>query len=562
MSDYNRRYSDNDACWLIKGDAQVSGPFSFNEVLAKLTSGEIKTHFEVMAPADRWRALMAQPLFSAAVEKLKRQIEVTPEYTMTRTESTSFTRTLDLHVDRQTPTPFQQTMTPPPLSPPSSATPPQQMGMPGTRPAAPSRLPMMIVIVSAVAVGGYFFLNKKKHAEPQKPLSHFINFMDRGLASKKVADWYDALKNFKQAHQLNPKDVDLIFEMAPLLIQIESQTMYARSMMEKALVGQYKKENLSLGNSIMGMSYSYESQTKPALKMYDEALAADEAYGPALINKGFALMLAGQHAEAETLLSLAVRQQVDSPLAFLYLLENYVIDGYKNNNVAAYEKAYQLAAQMGQRRIYDTQQEVLLLQAYAGLKTRKDLSGSLATLQRSLSVDPDLTSDHLHSPLIDWRGLNWKYFAFICKDLAKMVKSDLLSQLEFVCAYKMNLETGAQQAVDLLMNRHQRSPLPHVAQAIVSYRLGEYEKAKDSLALAQKLGTQDKLYFQTLVKVCAQMKDQNCVQNNLENVAKISPLHAFAALALAKSAGGEERNQAIYNGLRESKNYLPLVKLQ
>jgi len=564
MLDFNRRFNDNEVIWLVKVDTRISGPYSFNEVLAKLTSGEIQSHHEVMSPMDRWRSLVAQPLFAAAVEKLKRQIEIPTEYTVTKTERTSITRTLDLHSDLLTPTPFSNTITPPPapnagINPAAVYTglPPRQ-----ARPK-PSIWPLIgFVLIVVVAVGVYFSMGKKTRGEPQKQHSHFITFVDKGLESKKVADWYEALKNFKQAHQLNPRDVDLIYEMTPLLVQVESQTMYARSLMEKVMVGQYKKENIAQGANVVGLAYSYEGLAKPAVKQFENAIEADESYTPAMINKGFALILGGRYEEAQSILYQVITQDPESSIALLYLLEAYVIEGQKNNNPASFEKAYQLASQVAGRRVYDGMQEILLLYAYSALKTKKDLKLVMSILQRSLYIDPDMTTDHLHSPLIDWRGYNWKYFAFVCKDMTKVLKADLLAMLEFTCAYKMNYETGAQQAVDLMMNRLQNSSLPHVAQAIVAYRLGEYEKAKDSLSLAQKLGANDKLYYQVLIKLCGQTQDSKCLRQYADTVAKFAPLHAYTAHAIDGGPNSDERKLAVFNGLRESKNYLPLVKLQ
>lgn len=569
MQDYNRRFNDNDACWLIKVDTRVSGPFSFNEVLAKLTSGEIYSHHEVMQPLDRWRSLVAQPLFAAAVEKLKRQMENTPEHTMTRTERTSITRTLDLHGDRMTPTPFANTITPPPLTqgPATNATPTAYgSSFPMQTRRKASLLPYIAISsVAVVAAFAFLYLKSDNLSEPQKQHSTFIAYMDKGLEVKKIGDWREALRNFKQAHQLDPKDIDLTFEIAPLLIQYENQTMYARSLMEKSMVGQYKKEHLSLGKTVLGLSYAYEGQTKPALNMYREALESDEAYLPAQTNRGLALMLAGKYSDAENQLMQILSTQADTAVAALYLLENYILAGNKGNDSSAYEKATQLSAQLLSRRTYDGQQEIIMMQAYAAFKRSKSPSETAAAqqiLQKALAIDPDQTTDHLHSPLIDWRGFNWKYLAFMCKDMAKYVKGDMLSLLEFTCTYKMSHETEAQQAVDLLMNRLVNSPLPHVAQAIVSYHLGEYEKAKDSLSLAQKLGAHDKLYLQVLIKTCGQLKDTACIRQHLEKVAKVAPLHAAVAKIYERSLSAEDRNQAIQVGLRESRNYIPLLRLQ
>ena len=181
----------------------------------------------------------------------------------------------------------------------------------------------------------------------------------------------------------------------------------------------------------------------------------------------------------------------------------------------------------------------------------------VSLLKEALSVDPDQSSDHLHSPNIDWRGLKWSYFTFVCSSLSSVVKRDDLSLLRFVCTYRSNSELQAKKEVGNWMRRSPKSATPHIAQAIVWYRLGDANKAKASLDLAQSLGGGGRLYLQTLIKVCGALGDQACLQQAGKSAKRLSPLHAYFAQALAS-----RDSQAIYKGMRESGNYLPLIRLQ
>jgi tetratricopeptide (TPR) repeat protein len=564
--DLNRRFSDNEACWLIKVDTKITGPWSFNEVLMKLTQGELKPFHEVSSPLDRWRSLQSQPLFSAAVERLKKQGDTANnEHTFTRTEKTSFTRTLDLSGDRATPFSNSETITPPPVFRDGDVprVTPQPLNQPPIFHKKEKKSVMPILIGIAVVMIGVllFTMTSGRKSENPSQKNQFLDFVDRGLAYKKNADWYEALKSFKNAYQTNSKDVDLVFEMAPLLIQVETQTMYARNMMEKIMYGQYKKENLSVGKNILGLSFSYENQYKTAIKLFDEVLKEDETYYPALVNKGYALFLSGKYADAEQVYSEALQGQNGNSIPYVYLIESYIFDGVKNNNKAAFEKAFKLAEQTG-NKFYDGQQEIFLFQAFAALKLGRDANLIQTILQKSLTVDPDQTNEHLHSPLVDWRGLHWSQFAFMCNEFSRALKPELNSLLEFVCIYKNGSEMAAQQSVTGWMSRSQNSPWSHVAQAIVSARLGEFEKAKVSLELAKNVGGADKFYYQALLKVCGKLKDVSCLRKNQAAISKLSPLHAFTAKAIEGRLTGGDNKQAVYSGLRESSNYIPLIKLQ
>lgn len=579
--EYNRRYNDNDPCWLVKVDTLILGPYSFNEVLVKLTAGELLPSHEVISPLDRWRSIQSQPLFSAAVEKIKQENEEPGEYTLTKTEAerTSFTRTLELTIDRmtQTPTPTQ---TPPPEDGPfagvgisapvnpqapsyqaSPVTPkPQQTYFPPVvskpkKSVSPFTIMFGALFVGLAIIAGYMMTQEKDSAEPQEA-DKFLTYVDRGLILKREGKWYEALSEFKKAYQLNHQDADLIFEMAPLLIQLENQSLATRGYLEKVMKTQYKKEYLALGNNLLGLTYAYEDQKARALEFYNKALKQQNDYLPALINKGFTLALADKFTQAKNQFSQTTQFNQQSAIAYLYLIETYILEGTKTGNSTAFENAYKLAGQAA-RRFYDGQQEALMFQAYAALKLGKERNHVANLIEKALSVDPEQTNEHLHSPLIDWRGLKWGYFAFVCDSLASVVKQDTLAMLKFVCTYRSYSEIKAQKEVESWMRRSPKSPEPHIAHAIFWYRMRDYKKAQLSLNLAQSLGASGQLYLQILIKVCGQLNDEACLKKAAGEVAAASPLHHYLALAMIG-----ENDQAIAQGLRESKNYLPILNLR
>lgn len=566
--DLNRRFSDNEPCWLIKVDTKISGPWSFNEVLLKLTRGELKPFHEAHSPMDRWRSLQSQPLFSAAVERLKKQNQVNEDndHTITRTEKSMFTRTIDLSGDRPIPASMNETITPPPVFKDGQIANP--IPRPVQRPTpviAVKKSPMVPIIIGlgvlVFVLLVYILLPGRRSEVAPTAKNQFLESVDSGLAFKKTGDWYEALKNFKKAYALNNKDVDLVFEMAPLLVQVENQTMTAKGMMEKIMYGQYKKENLSLGKNILGLVSSYEEQYKVAVKQFDDVLKEDETYYPSLVNKGYALMQMGDYTNAEHAFAEALKADNGSVLPYVYLIENYIFDGVKNNKKLSYEKAFNLASQVS-NKFLDGQQEILLFQAYAAFKLGKDTNLIQTLIQKSLTVDPDLTSEHLHSPLVDWRGLNWARFNFMCNEFSRVLKPELQSLMEFVCTYKTNNDISSQQAVSGWISRSQNSPWPQIAQSLISLRLGDVDKAKVSLDMAKTLGANDKFYYQTLVRACGKLKDVGCLRKNIDAISKLSPLHAFTAKAIEGKLTGGDNKQAVYSGLRESSNYIPLIKLQ
>ncbi len=567
--EYNRRFNDNDPCWLIKVDAHISGPFSFNELIAKLMSGTLSPHHEAMSPLDRWRPLQTQALFVAAIEKMRRKQEEVIENTMTRTEGT-ITRTMDVTPDRLTQTPFAETLTPPPVAVyPTSprVIRPNSSEIFKATPAEPFPLNFVyagILLILAVAGGWYFFNNSNQTLPQTEKKSDFVSYFDHGLSFKKTAHWSDALKNFTLAHQLNPRDVDLALEMAPLLIQMEGQTAYARSLIEKALVGQYKKETILFGQNLLGLSYSYELQQREsaytaALKHFNESLQADgeSEYVPALINKGWLLFTQGRYREAEAVLLKTLNKNPYSHIGALYLIEGYLFQNLKENNKSALQKAQQITSQMVTHKIYDSQQEIYLFHAYLMSKLGGDKNSVQKLIQNSISLDPDLTTDHVHSPLVDWRGFQWKSFAFVCQDLLKIANSESASLLNFICKYKAQGVLAAQQSIDAWLGKNSKDPRAHIASAIVSQSVGELEKAKESLMSARRFGVQDRLYFQVLFKVCFKLKDVSCLKEITPSLQKLSPLHGYAAQALT-----EEDRQAMSKGLKESANYIPLLSLQ
>lgn len=163
----------------------------------------------------------------------------------------------------------------------------------------------------------------------------------------------------------------------------------------------------------------------------------------------------------------------------------------------------------------------------------------------------------MHSPLIDWRGLKWKGFTFICQDLAKLASVEQTSLLGFVCKYKGQGVLAAQQSLDGWLVKSPQDANAHVASAIISQSVGELEKARESLATAAKLGVQDRLYFQILFKVCLKLKDKACLKEATPQLLKISPLHGYTAQVFTDS-----EPQAYQRGIKESAHYIPLLSFQ
>jgi hypothetical protein len=209
-------------------------------------------------------------------------------------------------------------------------------------------------------------------------------------------------------------------------------------------------------------------------------------------------------------------------------------------------------------KIYDGQQEILLFHAFLMMKLGGDRIAIQRFLQNGLSLDPDLTNDHVHSPLVDWRGYQWKLFTFICQDLSKFTTAEQNQLLQFVCKYKGQGVLAAQQSIDSWMVRYQKDPRAHVASAIASQSVGELEKARESLALAHNMGAQDRLYYQVLFKVCLKLKDNSCLKDILPTLLKVSPLHAHTA----QVALNPEDSNSFLRGVKESPNYSPLLSLQ
>lgn len=586
MIDLHTKMDDNDPCWLVKVDTRILGPMSFNEVLSKLTAGELYSHNEVMAPLDRWRTLQSHPLFAAAVEKLRRQSDITSEYTMTRTERTSFTRTLDINFETMTPTPMRdRDTTPPPAPTPTlpiaapSVSPPRPLVTPPVfRPQEKksSAIPLLIgigALVAAAVVSAVVFNKRKPSPAVQKTdssQSSVVGYFDRGFYHKLRGEWAEAVKNFRYASNINAKDHYTAFELAPLLVQYENQPIIARTVLEKVGGVRFSPEDICLSRNAMGLSYSYEGQLKKenylkAVQKFDECLSQvsdegtpTETVAMTKLNKSFALMKLGKYNQAETLLSTTKGAQSMAP--YLFILENYLHEGYYKSSPQAFEKAYNLSSQIVNRTFYDGLQEILLFHAYAAYKLGKD-AGTVATLlEKALNIEPDLTSDHYHSPAMDWRVFNWKTFDFICKDFKGFSKTELVLWLQFTCSYKMNNEIEAQQTLGGWLGRSSdKASIPHVAQAILQNRFGEAERAKDSLS-SKLVKNPSKLYYQVLTKTCVRLKDESCLESNVAMISQQSPIHG--ALAKANFGSESSREQAIKTGTNEWRTYLPLLRVK
>lgn len=592
----DRRFNDNDPMWLVKQNHRIEGPYSFNEVLSRIASGHLSVAVEVIAPLDRWRPVQAHPQFAAALAKLSAlNSTMSGESTKTiRTELTHHTITgtqdrepsqggtvtetgtlTQPHTqdDSETPTPIPEkdpglslhaegTVVAPTV--PSSTAPRTTRSKPRVskdvtlfeKPWVPyvgyalaGVLAATLLFVLYPRGSGTTVAQRVAQSDP------FVKHMDEGMSFNKKGEYGQALESFKRAHKLRKKDLDLLYRMSPLMIQMKKETLPALSLLRKALPDSYKADDMIFNHNITGLALSYDRRYKQALNHYNKALKINPNSPEVLINKGYTLFLQGKYSESRGVLKKAVVMDM-LPLGQLYYMMSslrWALNKPTKKKWQQVEKEFQQLALP-----YNTQQEVLLLRAYM-YKQLGRTQQYRQTMSNALQVSPFQTADHIQPVTIDWRGMRWTNYDFVCLQKNAQLNVDLTEMLHFICEYHKGSQAQSLEVrVSSWMSKSANSEWPHIAQSLLLTQQGRFDRAKLSLDLAAKYNQTASLTWVLKTLVCKQLNDKRCVEGAVEKIKSSSTLY----YALAKARASAAPSVWVTKGLGLSPNFRPLVLLK
>lgn len=418
---------------------------------------------------------------------------------------------------------------------------------------------------AVIAVGIALFLWLGPHVdEPSSAdrakvdAEHILS--DAGIAWNQ-GEFATALKLYRQLDQLRPLKPEVVARLAPLVIQLEGATVSAKRMLTETLkvlpkdVGPAVQADLQ---NDLGLAALVGDDLPEAETRYRAAQTLASGSVPALFGVAMSAYLGRQYAEAARIF-LTIPEES----AYLLMGARSLAMVDKWNRVSG-RKAAEVTINQLLERSQDFKQEAYLIGAGLDLEGGGKKAAAVK-IRAAIDLDPNLTEDHRHDPVLDLRSLTWRELLPICKKVADELKSPVSRAFLGLCLFKAGNREEASQVVS---NALAETPEESFLQSVDAYILaesGRLEDARASLRLASRAPV-PKLAQLVQARVCSHGGDLGCAEKLWQSLALSDqpPLAAFTALAEIHLNRGDVPGaiQFAEKARQMSPTYRPLLLLQ
>lgn len=564
--------------WIVKSADSIHGPYPFDHVVESIFKGDIHLLDEIKGPYERWSAIKDNPLFAAAIEKLKattysgsentvtqtvdlqtKTQELTKTHTLTHNQTQEISQTPSLNEDSRQPVGSPQ-------SPPSPPEQPQHHYPIPTPHSGGSRtfgVFVMSFMMLAFAAGTFFVYESRKKIPNLEREQSAEKLADRARELAATADYGEALNHYILAYNHASEDPHIILEMAPLSVQFDGQFSHVEILIENLLARDYRKDVRKRGKNIIGLTHSYRGRYQDAVKAYKEAIEVDDNYFPAEYNLAYAYLKLGKPKLAVKRLKKGLDRFGDKPVAQYLYVRSLLELGIAEDSQDHLDEALS-SAQQFEQKFSNLKQEMLFLKSLIKKTQGVDVKDLEVSVRNFLRVDADLTSLHVHSPHLDFQSLSWLEFSSQCHDLAQSLKGMLGKLNEGFCLLKSNQVLDAKKIFENLLVEHNKDGSLQSLHASTLLRLGEASQAKNVLGFIQQIDDKTPV-VETVLRGCLQDKNLSCAQAIFKGPhgRHISLLYSHWGHAeLMSQKNKSESMRSVELGLEVSPDFAPLRRLK
>ncbi len=565
--------------WIVKSASRVLGPYSSDELMVLVKMQHVSPLDEVCPPLGRWKYLREEAEFSELIKSMRTEYANMREDTMTST-ATAATPTQTISITQSPETKKKGKGTATPVEAPVREVSSQAMG-PGGRPAGAksytferdAKVGQKSLLVSifawvtalgAVAVLGGIVWTKHNQSLI-KDKETFDDLFKTGLVLKSQGQFRKAFENFKKAESLNQHSPELIVEMAPIMMALDSQTIMARRMIEPFLIAEQSRTLLTMGYHIIGLSYLLDEDYKNADDYFEKAVGTDPNFKPSVLDRAILKFRTANYETSLQLFKKADDLGSDDGLRIigqaLSLIEGHKKGTFSENELLEFRDILKKYAE----RNYDYRQEAQLLQAVIEVKT-KDVPAAQTTVDTILRTPPDLTSHHLHDLLVDRRIANWPMFFSYC-DLVHRNLPQIPVNHMFLgyCLTRAGKDADAKKSISQALAQAPQDPLIQTVNSFVLHQTGHDDEAKASLHSAMR-NERSVLALVLKGSQCETDKDYACSDETWKALLEMQPGSLEAINGMAWSLYRKQKNsdarEWVNRGLNVSAKFLPLLELK
>lgn len=601
------------AVWLVKSGGRILGPYTENELCAKIRNREFLVIDEVTLPMSRWRVIRDEPTFARVVEEVRKgqlnnreDTEVQGHtQTFTQTETQAITQTLtektitststqtdsrkvgEIEFDEDEETKTESSIFSPLDSMPIDSSRVQdaefveisdddkdngrgtnsvrQYGLIGSVPKGVGsglQLKTLIwsaaVVVIAIAVWLFFRSPDSRSPAPVMASTHdYKRIVNEAASAWDMGDFERALSLLRQADSIIPGQPEVVSRLAPLLIHLESQTVTAKRAIREAMAklsdrDHSRRAELELGLSLASLAGDEFNEAETHCR---SAIAAAPSWFPARFVCGVVAFQKKDYMNA----AQNFKDAGDEPAA-LFMNTRSLIAHDKVSGSSTRERARSIIERLVTRH-QDFRQEGYVMAAFLDLEAGNK-KAAIEKARAALEIDPQQTSDHWHDPYLYLEPLSWSALVPYCRSLEEGVKAIETRALLGLCLYKSGSRT---EAGEIIRNAVAQSSGPdlQLLQAVNAYIMadtGRYDDARAALRIAMRQNP-PALAILTRARVCARDGDTICAEQAWLDLdeGKGRSLPALVALAGFRMAKGDRIGAMTYveKAKQLSPNYLP-----
>lgn len=566
-------------CWLIRSNKRVLGPYSFQEIIDQILSGEVHVLDEVAGSLDRWRNIKDNPHFSAAIEQIRFSARSIGDNTVTsRMDSTqTITKSMTQSITQS----MTQSMTKSTGYTDESTS----LGIGYQSKKEPQVIDQNLILENALGIkknktqkkmfnyyllaipillgAFYYAFSTNEDSKKIKSQNAFQENISRAYQLKHTGMFHESLAAFRLAFKEKSSDVNLSMELAPLLIQYGADSRTARQIVENALASRHEDDFFKRSFNVIGLAYSYENKFSEATANYKKGLEKDANDFSLNLNAGYNFYLAKNFELAEQHLKRAIYTDRENIIPVIYLAKNYLdwSRGSDSNDFLA--KADKLInSKLASAN--DGKNELILMKTTILVRQKAGLEEVNKFVDKLLDSDPMLTLDHYHDPTQDIRGLIWSSSEGYCREVLSYVGEGVKQKLYGAyCSFLTGHITDAKNSLELLQQSPEVDVPVRALLAEVYEQMGDSEKSSATYKYISDAKTNFSVHQKVGLRHCIKSQPSSCISTIADKINKDEKLFFTTANAYLASYNSNKSEKArwLKAGLAISPKYLPLIRL-
>lgn len=563
-----------DKTWIVKSSGRILGPYTLSEMTELLRARKISIIDEVREPTTRWSFIRENQSFQGIVKALRDEeahaLDQTTEVG-SRHNKTVTDVGISINDDlTPTPHPFFETHTLQPAQVkgldrvlPKNDSPTYRMTS-GKKPQVKSEKRSSLSLILGVfalslTVFIYFLIQNR-------PLQKSVSFEDLiklARINKSMGNYEKALVFYNKADALKGLDINSKVQMATLLLEVNSQTIEARRVLEDIMVKISNADPLRIDLQLgIALSYFKEGNLNKALEMYQNILFSNSEQVEARLNSALIKILKSDFTGALKDFMTLHKQGAGEPLVFL---GRAIANLGLNEGEVDLDKLKMSLDDLTRliNRTPEYKLESLLIQAVLEQKRGHEAEAEII-VSRLLEEDPRLTRHHLHNLMVDRQIVKWDRLAMYCDYLmTKFSESAISKGLAPFCADQKEEMATAIQRVEDARNQYAHDPYLIGQHA---YYLYESRRLPEALQVSKLSGEKSTMSVRVRGKVCEEQANWSCAEtewNSLlaEKPGDLDALRGLARLEFEKNKY-EQASDYVRRGLLLSPTYSPLLELR